>query len=241
MIKLQMTFNPHGNITYDELYNELCENNVVDTYRLKSLRDKILQCSYYDVDLGMYATVCNNYNSSTTTIDSSAQTTYIANKSSAKLLANTEVNSCCDDSGIRAWRIVTNITSITVVDTVINYYFIPIISTKHAIHYHSYNIYKDHGEIYLSFKEPLSMIDKNCVGKYYDSMEYRTMIFSDVLTKDIEITTPLSEINTLNKLVEYVHKLSGEPCHTINNRFGPKTYREYNGRYYNTYHWVQSE
>lgn len=226
-----MTFDPYGNVTYDKLYDELYENNVVDIYRLESLRDKILQCSYYDIDLGMYVVVSNNTDNPTT-YNPTTHTRVPIN-------TNINVESCYNNTGIRAWRMRTNISTVIVGDTVINYYLLPIISTKYPIDYHSHNLYKDHGEIYLSFEKPLPMIDENSAPEYYHSIKYRYIIFSDVLTKDIEITTPLSDINTLNKLIEYVLKLSCEPCHTINNRFGTKTYTENNGRYYNTYHWIR--
>ncbi len=232
-----MTFDPYGNITYDTICTELSKDNVVDTYRLMYLKDKILSCSYYDVDLGMYVLLCD-ISKDVDTSSMAANSTVIQNNC-VSIGSSVNVGSYCDDIGIHRFKIRTDIQQMKIDNMDFNYYSIPVISTKHAIEYHAHNVYKDHGEIFISFKKPLAMIDNDCINKYYNSMCYRTLVFCNIPPNNVNITTPLSNIKTLNNLIEYVHKLSSEPCHTINNRFGPKTYSEYNGQYYNAYHWVK--
>lgn len=75
---------------------------------------------------------------------------------------------------------------------------------------------------------------------FYENIRYRRLEFLSTPLPNISITTPLPSINTLSKLMEHLHKMVQDPCHTTNNRYGPSLYQEFNGLHINSYHWVKS-
>lgn len=225
-----MTFQPYGNITYDNITEELSKDNVIDSHRLMLIKDKILQCSYYDEGLDMYVLVCDNGRDG-------------SNSTTAPTVVFSPMKISCavtDDDCLLHCKISTDVKTITYNSMDVKYYVLPIILSKHEINYHMYNVNKDNAEIMLSFEEPIKMGDPAVSGnRFYNSIHHRSLLFCTIPLCDFDIVTPISGINTLNKLVEHIHKISRGPCFTVNNRFGPIIYKEYNGTYYNAYHWVK--
>lgn len=136
-----MTFNPYNCETYDTIISDLCKNSDMDIVEFRRLIERLLRCSYYDIDNDMYVIVRDKVSN----VDPPTNDTFL------RCTSQISVTSYEDKSVVFKASTPTEINDVN--GEKIRYCSTPLILTVHPIMYHMYNIDKNGAQLIIRFKD----------------------------------------------------------------------------------------